>query len=269
MADTSGGIVDGATRIFAIIGEPIAQVKSPAAITQRFRAAGRNAILIPLNIPTTAFDAVMRGLKALANFDGYVVTIPHKERAMAHVDRLLATAQAVGAVNVVRRERDGSWSGDMYDGQGLVEAAVAKGVPMRGRRVLLLGAGGAGKAIAFALAKAGAAAVTAFDLDRARAEDLAARLATAYPACAVRASEPALIGHDTVVNATPVGMAPGAQMPVAFDAFPSDMVVADMITDPDITPLLASARACGCRIVTGPEAYEAQADALARFLMQA
>src|SRR6185437_12144579 len=120
MAETPERIVDGATRIFAIIGEPIAQVKSPAAITKRFRAAGRNALLIPLNIPTAHFDDVMRGLKALANFDGYVVTIPHKERVMAHVDRLLPIASAVGAANVARRERDGSWSGEMYDGEGLV-----------------------------------------------------------------------------------------------------------------------------------------------------
>jgi shikimate dehydrogenase len=258
-------IVDGATRLYGIIGHPIDQVKSPQVITPKFRAAGHNALMLPMHVTPERFDETVRGLKALVNLDGIVITVPHKVRIVAHVDRLLPTGQQIGAINAMRREPGGTWVGDMFDGRGLVRGLSANGHSVRGKRVLLLGAGGAGSAIAFALAEAGAASVTLSDTEQSKARDLAARVAKAYPACAIAAGPPKLDGHDILVNATPTGMAPGDGLPADFGALDPQLIVADIIMKPEVTPLLAHARACGCRTMPGRAMLEGQADELVTF----
>lgn len=260
-------IVDGATRLFGIIGNPIAQVKSPELISKRFRASGLNAICLPLLARPEEFDTVLRGLKAMGNFDGFILTIPHKVRAMAYVDKLLPRATRVGAVNVARREADGSWIGDMFDGLGLVNAVRQAGLDFQGKHAMVIGAGGAGSAIIDAIAEAGAASVTVFDLDHSKASAVAARLDKAHADCRITAGSVSVENQDFLVNATPIGMAPAAGMPAQFGKLDPRLVVADVVTDPEITPLLAHARACGCRISTGVQMYRAQADMLANFLI--
>ena len=260
-------IVDGATRLFGIIGNPIAQVKSPELISKRFRASELNAICLPLLARPEEFDTVLRGLKAMGNFDGFILTIPHKVRAMAYVDKLLPRATRVGAVNVARREADGSWIGDMFDGLGLVNAVRQAGLDFQGKHAMVIGAGGAGSAIIDAIAEAGAASVTVFDLDHSKASAVAARLDKAHADCRITAGPVSVENQDLLVNATPIGMAPAAGMPAQFGKLDPRLVVADVVTDPEITPLLAHARACGCRISTGVQMYRAQADMLANFLI--
>lgn len=260
-------VVDGATRLYGIIGHPIAQVKSPQEITARFRAKGRNAICLPLQARPEEFDIVLRGLKAMVNFDGFILTIPHKVRAMAYVDHLSPRAVNIGAVNVVRRQKDGTWIGDMYDGLGLVGAVRTTGFDPKGKRAMVLGSGGAGSAIIDAIAEAGAASITIFDLDGKKTNDLIGRLAKTYPNCKFSAGPASADNADLLVNATPTGMAPGDGMPAKFGKFDPGLVVADVHTKPEITPLLAHARACGCRISTGIMMFKAQADIIAQFLI--
>ncbi len=260
-------IVNGATRLFGIIGNPIAQVKSPELISERFRARDHNALCLPLLARPEEFDTVLRGLKAMGNFDGFILTIPHKVRAMAYVDKLLPRATRVGAVNVARREADGSWIGDMFDGLGLVIAVRQAGLDFQGKRAMVIGAGGAGSAIIDAIAEAGAASVTIFDLDQGKAGEVAARLAKAHTGCRIAAGPVSVETQDILVNATPIGMAPAGGMPAQFGNLDARLVVADVITDPEITPLLAHARTCGCRISTGVQMYKAQAGMLAGFLI--
>lgn len=258
-------IVDGATRLYGIIGHPIDQVKSPELITPKFRAAGRNALMLPMHVTPERFDETVRGLKALANLDGIVITVPYKVRVTEHVDRLLPTAEQIGAVNAMRREPDGTWVGDMFDGRGFVRGLSGLGNTVGGKRVLLLGAGGAGSAIAFALAEAGAASVTLFDINEGKARDLAARLANTYPDCAIVAGPPTLGSHEILVNATPAGMTPGDGLPADFGKLDPKLIVADIIMKPQVTPLLAHARACGCRTMPGRAMLEGQADELVGF----
>lgn len=260
-------IVNGATRLFGILGDPIEQVKSPEEITRRFRARGANALCLPIHARPGDFDAVLRGLKATVNYDGFILTVPHKVRAMSYVDKLLPRAVRVGAVNVVRRERNGTWTGDMYDGLGLVGAVRQTGFDPKGKRAMVLGAGGAGSAIADAIAEAGAAAVTVFDLDRGKADALVDRLAKAHGNCRIVTGPAAVEGQDLLVNATPTGMAPGDGMPAKFGSFDPSLVVADVVTKPDITPLIAHAQHCGCRTSTGGQMFSAQGDMIANFLI--
>ncbi len=137
-------IVDGATRLYGIVGDPITQVRSPEVITAGFRAAGQNALMVPIHVLPDGFEATMRGLMSVANLDGLVITVPYKARAAALVDRLHATGERVGAINAMRREPDGAWSGDMFDGTGLVSGLRGHGFDFAGARVKMLGAGGAG-----------------------------------------------------------------------------------------------------------------------------
>ena len=123
--------VSGDTRVFAIIGDPIAQAKSPALFNRLFAEIGANAIMIPMQVPATHLQAAVAGLKAVANLDGIVVTVPHKVAITDAVDELGLNAQCVGAVNCMRRLPDGRWGGEMYDGEGFVSGLRRSG---QGRR---------------------------------------------------------------------------------------------------------------------------------------
>ena len=261
----AGRIVDGATRLYGIIGDPIAQVGSPRVFTERFRAAGRNAVLVPFHVLGAAFDETVRGLMALANLDGLIATVPYKARMLSYVDRVMRTGQQVGAINAMRRDPDGKWTGDMFDGRGLVRGLAARGHSVAGRRVLLIGAGGAGSAIACALAEAGAAGLTLFDIEDAKARALSARVSAAFPACQIRVDSPTPAGHDMIVNATPIGMAPGDGLPAQLGTLDPKVVVADVVLKETATPLLRHADACGCPTMGGRAMLEGQVDEMLRF----
>jgi shikimate dehydrogenase len=258
-------LIDGATRLLAIIGDPIGQVKSPQTLNPRFAAAGMNLVLIPVNVKSDRFDETVRGLMAIGNLDGIIVTVPYKSRILPLLDHVLPMAAKVGAANALRREADLSWSGDMFDGRGMVRGLREATIPLDGRQILLIGAGGAGSAVAVALADAGAKTMTIFDLDSGKAESLAERVAAAFPGCAVRAGPVRIAGHDTIINATPVGMAPGDGLPASIDGLTADMLVIDVIVKPETTPLLDRARALGCRTFNGRLMLDGQAQELVRF----
>ena len=145
----------GATRVHLIVGDPIAQVKSPFGVTQAFEAAGRDAICVPAHVPPAALEAWWAGARRAQNLDGLIVTVPHKFACTAFCDQLSERAAFLGAVNTVRRNAQGQWEGDMFDGLGYVRALEKNGCQPRGLRALLVGAGGAGSAIAHSLVQAG------------------------------------------------------------------------------------------------------------------
>jgi len=259
-------IVDGATRLCGIIGNPIAQVGSPRLYTERFRAAGRNAILVPLHVLPDRFEETVRGLKALANLDGLVITAPYKARILPFVDRLRRTAETVGAINVMRRDSDGRWTGDMFDGRGLVKAVRTQGRAVEGRQVMLIGAGGVGSAIAVALAEAGAAAIMIFDVERTRAVALAERVARAFPACRTVVSAATAEGHDIVVNASPIGMAPGDGLPAPLGPLDAGTLAVDVVVKSEPTAFMRHARSFGCTALGGYAMMAGQFDAALAFL---
>ena len=127
-------VIDGATRLFAIIGDPIGQVKSPQTLNPRFVAAGLNAVMIPVNVKPDQFDDTVRGLMAIANLDGIIITVPYKSRILPLIDDVLPMAGTVGAANAMRREADGRWSGDMFDGRGLIRGLRDAAMTLEGRQ---------------------------------------------------------------------------------------------------------------------------------------
>ncbi len=254
--------LSGATRIHLIVGDPVAQTKSPAGLTGEFAARGVDAVCVPMQVAAADLDAFLAVARRVQNIDGIVVTVPHKLAATRHCDVLSERSRALGAVNAMRREPDGRWSGDMTDGVALIAALRTAGCAPDGRRALVVGAGGAGSAVVLALAEAGARAAV-HDIDAARRDDLVRRLAT----WKVAASSADPSGCDLVVNATPLGMTPGDALPVDVTRLGPGVVAADLVTRPAVTPFLTAARERGAQIVTGADMFAPQAGILADFLL--
>ena len=257
--------ITGATRLYGIVGDPIAQVRSPETFTARFAATGIDAVLVPVHVPAAGFDAIIPGLLALGNLDGLLVTVPFKARMVRFASRLGPAAACIGALNALRREADGSWSGDMFDGAGFVRGAEAKGQRLRGRRVLQFGAGGAGSAIACALAEAGVASIRIVDPEAARVEALAAALQRAFPDCDVAAAAAQRGEVDMVVNASPVGMRPGDGLPGDIGTLDAGTLVGDVVVSETPTPLIAQAQRDGCAWVSGRDMHSGQIEAIMGF----
>ena len=260
--------ITGATRLYAILGDPIVQVRSPEVFTERFAAAGVNAVLVPAQVPVERFDKVIPALMALGNLDGLLVTVPFKARMLPFASRLGAAAECIGAVNALRREVDGSWTGDMFDGEGFVRGIERKGERIRGRRVLMFGAGGAGSAIACALAGAGVESIGIVDPDAGRVEALAEALRNAFPDCDVAAASSKVADVDMIVNASPVGMRPGDGMPGDVGPLSADTLVGDVVISDSPTALIQHGLAHGCRCVIGHDMHSGQIEAIMNFFAQ-
>lgn len=258
----------GATRVIFIVGDPIAQVKAPLFATRSLRERGADAIVVPAHVRPVDLPNFMRTVANLTNVDGVIATVPHKF-AMARLCHALAPrAESIGAVNIVRRDAEGRWFGDMCDGEGYVAGLRKANCEPAGRRVLLIGAGGAGSAIAHALVDAGVAALALHDIDAARRDALLANLrvySTLQPTAG--ASDPS--GFDLVINATPMGMSAADPLPVDVNALDGSAFVGDVVTVPELTPLIVAARARGCLTMTGMGMFEAVRDRLVDFYLEA
>lgn len=262
-------MITGATRLYAIVGDPIAQAKSPQIYNARLEAAGVDAALVPWRLSAEAFDIGMRGLICAGNLDGVVFTYPHKQAALAFADIVTQRARQVGACNAMRRRADGRWEADMFDGVGLVRALQDAGRPVAGETVWLVGAGGAGRAIAFALAEAGARRLHVTDIEIERSACIVEDVMAAHPQCEARASAPRLEEIGVLINATTVGLHGGDSLPIApVAALPAGLAVVD-ITPREDTALLALARRSGCRTVAGAAMIAGQAQAVLDFFADA
>ncbi len=259
--------VSGRTRVFGIVGHPIEQVRSPEMFTAEFRRRGCDAILVPLHVLPDDFDAALPQLLRVQNLDGLVFTIPFKARACAVAGELGREARVVGAINALGRGAAQRWRGEIFDGLGCVEAFRRRGIPFGDKRVMLLGAGGAGSAIAVAISTERPASLRIFDVDAERARSLAAKVALASPGVAVEAGPPTVEGIDILLNASPVGMLGDARLPMNVATLPRDLVVFDAIVMPEQTPLLALAEQSGCTTVLGREMMRGQISRMTDFFL--
>lgn len=260
--------LDGATRLFPIIGDPIKYVESPVRLTRTFAERDYNGICVPLRVPAEDLDAVMAGLRAARNVDGILVTMPHKFTVFAHCATSSDRAKMLGVVSVVRRNSDGTWHGDMLDGLAFVKAQRDHGARPEGARVLLVGAGGAGSAIAIAMLEAGVDELIIHDADEARVAELIGLLSDLGRG-RVTAGPPDPAGCDLVCNASPMGMDEGDPLPVDAALLASSMFVGDVIAGHGLTPFLQAAEAAGCRTANGGHMVEAAQEVMADFMLGA
>ncbi|MFC7736462.1 shikimate dehydrogenase family protein [Roseomonas sp. GCM10028921] len=258
--------ITGRTRLMAILGDPVAPLRSPALFNQAFARLGMDAAFLAFEIPAGELPAAWAGLTRLRNLDGLVVTMPHKEAVVPLLDALGPTARLTGTVNAVRRRPEGGWEGEMFDGEGFRDGLERAGHTVRGAAILQVGCGAAGRAIAHALARAGAARLLLHDAAPGRAASLAELLSGTYPGLSVAEGRPETMGQDIVVNATPLGLREGDPLPFEVSRLCPQQVVADVIPNPEETPLIAAARAAGCAVVTGRSMHEGQARLAAAYL---
>ncbi len=234
-----------ATRLAGVIGWPVRHSRSPQIHNAAYRAAGLDWVYVALPVPPGEVPAALAGMAALG-IEGLSVTMPHKTAAVAAVDVLSADAAALGAVNSIRRDGD-RLLGDNTDGGGFVDSLLDDDVDPAGRRCVVLGAGGAARAVVRALAGAGAASVTVINRDPGRAATAAA-LAGSVGTVGDLSD---LSVADLLVQATPVGMGDDPTLAVDPGRLPDHAVVADLVYHPLRTPLLVAAEARGLRTVGG------------------
>jgi shikimate dehydrogenase len=255
----------GATRLYPVVGDPIAQVKSPGGVTRAFEAAGADALCYPVQVAPEHFAAFIAVCRATKNMDGIIITVPHKFAAHDVCDTLTERAKFLKSVNTIIRDAEGRLHGDMFDGLGFVAACEENGCSFAGKRALLVGAGGAGTAIAHAVASAGVAHLGIAEMDHARRDDLVARLIAArFP---VASAEADATGYDIVLNATPMGMREGDPLPVPAETLRREMFVGDVVTKPEVPPLIATARALGCKTSNGVAMFAKVRDLMVAFLL--
>ena len=260
--------LSGATRLFPIIGDPIEFVESPFRLTHTFAARRHNGICVPLQVAEHDLAAIMDALTAAANVDGILVTMPHKFAAFDYCATSSGTARLLTAVSVLRRNPDASWHGDMLDGQAFVKAQKDHGAATDGARALLVGAGGAGSAIAIALLDAGVSHLGLHDADRRRAAALVELLAEVGHG-RVSTVSPDPTGYDLVFNATPLGMRDNDPLPADTARLAPTTFVGDVVAGHGLTPFIQAAQAAGCRTAGGADMVEAVQDLMADFLLNA
>jgi shikimate dehydrogenase len=260
--------LNGKTRVFGIVGDPIEQVRSPEMITWEMQQRGMNAVLVPLHVRAADFEEVMPSLMRLHNLDGLVFTIPFKAKAIAFAQSLGPQATQVGAINALARHPQGHWVGEIFDGLGCVEGFRRRGLALRGQRVMLIGLGGAGAAIAAAVAVEQPSLLRLFDLNAKRCERIAAVVRRISPETQIETSPPDVQDIDVLMNASPVGMLEDARMPLSVTRLKAEMVVFDAIVKPEQTPLLALAERCGCTVVRGREMMRGQIAKMVDYFIQ-
>ena len=243
--------INGATRLYGTIGDPIRQLRMTGVMPQVFAAVGANAVWLPFEGAADLLPVMLDALTKLRNLGGFTVTIPHKTGILPLLGRTTRRAEASGSVNLVRRDSDGTLAGDIVDGTGFVRGLAAQGHRVHGASVWLVGLGGAGGAIAAALCEAGVGRLLVTEIDAERAEIAIDRLLQHYPDVPVAEVGTPPKGIHIAINATPLGLRPDD--PLSFDpvSLDSTTLVADVIMSPVETPLLRRARAHGRRIHYG------------------
>jgi shikimate dehydrogenase len=261
------GGISGRTKVVAIIGHPISQVRSPTTSNAEYLRRGIDAVLVPIDLEPAAVPAFLDVLRHWHNAPGCVVTVPHKSACAGRVDGLSERARRLGAVNLIRRTIEGRLEGDMVDGEGFMRALRQNGFEAPGKAAIVFGAGAVGRALLLSLAAAGTRRLMFSDPDATRVAQLQRLASEAGLASMLSIGTPdELSGFDLAVNASPVGM--GTDGRAAFDpaTLPGHALVADVVTEPVDTPLLKAAKARGLRTQTGRAMSDAQVDMQLAFL---
>lgn len=240
--------------LLGLLGSPIAHSATPAAQEAAARAAGIEAHYHLIEVAGAEHDdlaAMLDGIRRLG-FSGINVTYPYKEAVLPLLDGLSEQAAAMGAVNTIVVD-DGKLVGHNTDASGFATAYRRLGRQDGEKPVAIIGAGGVGKAIAFALAGSGVGRLRLYDTDRNKAEALASALGGRAETMIASSAEAAADGAAGIVNGTPIGMLPDRGIPIDAGAIKASQWVADAVYHPLFTPLLKAAQKAGSTVMTGRE----------------
>ena len=258
--------ISGETRFAVMLGAPVRQTQTPRAFNEWAAEARIDAVMIAIDVAEDRLFETLTALRGWRNCIGAVVTYPHKQATAKALDTAEEEVHLLGACNVVRRGPDGQLHGGSTDGAGFVAALRSNGFELAGIDARLIGAGGAGAAIALALVQAGVGRLVLADVEPSRASALADRLAGRQSVGHVLTTAPDDFDCALVCNATPVGMNGDPAHPCSLDDLPQDCFVADIVPNPAQTPWVAEARRRGHRTQTGPEMVANQLPLVVRHL---
>jgi shikimate dehydrogenase len=253
-------MITSRTRLIFLAGDPIGHTKGYEEYAAAIAQAGHDCAYLPAHVPAGRLGEFLGGLLHLNNLAGVVCTIPHKQDA-ARVGRCDAATRLSGSANLLRPDGQGGWEASGVDGAGFLIAARGAGIPLAGLRVQLLGAGGAGRAVAMAVAGEQPAMLAIHDPDLDRAEDLVAAVSGAFPQIPVRRG---LGPSEVLVNCSAVGMGTDTRMPCDAALIPG--FVYDVVNRAD-TPLLVAARARGAVCDHGYSMMAAQIPLVLRWML--
>ncbi len=256
----------GKADVYVMLADPIGHAKSPGMFNELFENEGFDGIMVPVNCAPEDLPVIWAGLTAMRNLKGMIISVPFKGPVFELCDRANPLAARVGTANSVRREPDGAWLADNFDGVGFVQGMKIAGRALAGEDALLVGAGGAGSSLAYCLAEEGAASLVISDIDQNRAARLTELVASAFPGCAVRTGPADPSGRTLVVNATPMGLRADDPYPLDVDGLTAEMTVVDIIMEPVETRFLKKAMAVGCKVQFGQLMMDCQMTAMADFL---
>lgn len=241
--------IDGETRVVGVFGDPIKHSASPAMHNAAFEKLRLNWRYLPFHVLPDKLEAALHGVRDMG-LVGVNLTVPHKIFALALVDEVDPVARQLGAVNTVHVV-DGRLVGHNTDGYGLVKALrEAFGLRLKGKRVTIIGAGGAGRAVTVQCAMEGVAELCLFNRTTSKAEELARELHNDFGSVQVTVGLPAS-RCDLLINATSVGLRAGDPSPIARTVLAKHTFVLDMIYRPVDTKLLRDAKRAGCRVTDG------------------
>jgi shikimate dehydrogenase len=250
-------IISGKTRVCGVIGDPIEHTLSPIMHNAAFKALKLDFAFLAFKVKAADVEKAVSGMRALGIY-GLNVTMPHKSAVINYLDEVDQAAKAIGSVNTILN-KDGRLFGFNTDGIGALQALRENGVEPRGKKVLLLGAGGAARAIAYTLARE-ADELVILNRTAKQAAKLANLLKQTFDrkvvadALSPNGIKDNLQDSDVLINATSVGMKPNAdQTPVAFEWLRPDLAVMDIVYNPIETKFAKDAKAAGAKVVSGFE----------------
>ena len=255
--------INGHTRLYALIGSPVGHSGSPAMYNYSFEKLGIDAAYLAFDIPLEKTKDAIDAFRTL-NVGGFNITMPNKTAAAQLVDRLSPAAELLGACNTVVVEEDKTMTGHITDGIGFVRNLKEQGVGIEGKKIVLLGTGGAATAIAVQAALDKASEIAIFnrkDEFFANGEKTVEKIKTAVPSIKKIYIEDiddekklgeAIAGSDLLINATRAGMSPLENvLPVPEELLHKDLAVADVVYNPRETLLIKKAKEAGCKAAVG------------------
>lgn len=257
--------ITGTTRVFYVLGDPVAQVRAPEVYNHLFQRHGVDAVMVPLKVPASALGGWLEHGMKVENVGGFLATIPHKGELATRLAPTDPVARIAHAVNAVKRHADGRLEGALFDGIGFVNGLDHFGITVEGARVLVVGAGGGGHAVAAALAQRCPAVLAVANRTRDRATALVERLVPLAGDAARVVDSPDPKGFDLIVNCTSQGLKAGDAMPFDPARLDAGAAVVDIIMSREPTPLLRACRERGLRAEPGFEMLVQQIPQVVRF----
>lgn len=263
-------MITGKTKIFGVIADPIDHVRAPMVFNPVFVEQGIDAVMVPIHLKAAQLGAQLSALAHMPNMGGICVTIPFKLDVAALCDELGLAAQMTGAVNAVRFD-EGRLIGDNFDGAGFTAGLKGEGYDLKGKSVLMIGAGGAARAIAASLSAEPIASLGIANRTRDKADAIKSLITAHHPNATIVIVDQndidlAIAEYDIIINTTSLGLHDGDAMPCALDHARTDTVIADIIMIPEITSWMAAAQDKGLNVHAGRHMLDYQRDLIGRFI---